>query len=96
MTESNRPQGQDIRRRRRPAGMLELYRNPLIKGFTTNPTLMRKAGITDYRGVRPRHPRRRFPTGRSRSRSSPTISPRWRRRPARSRPGATTSMSRSR
>jgi len=31
------------------AGMLELYRNPLIKGFTTNPTLMRKAGISDYR-----------------------------------------------
>ena len=31
------------------AGMLEMYRNPLIKGFTTNPTLMRKAGITDYR-----------------------------------------------
>lgn len=29
-------------------GMLEMYRNPLIKGFTTNPTLMRKAGITDY------------------------------------------------
>jgi transaldolase len=31
------------------AGMLELYRNPLIRGFTTNPTLMRKAGISDYR-----------------------------------------------
>ena len=30
-------------------GMLELYRNPLIKGFTTNPTLMRKAGVSDYR-----------------------------------------------
>ena len=30
------------------AGMLELYRNPRIQGFTTNPTLMRKAGITDY------------------------------------------------
>jgi len=30
------------------AGMLELYRNPLIKGFTTNPTLMRKAGVGDY------------------------------------------------
>ena len=30
------------------AGMLDLYRNPLIKGFTTNPTLMRVAGITDY------------------------------------------------
>lgn len=33
------------------AGMLELYqyRNPIIKGFTTNPTLMRKAGVSDYR-----------------------------------------------
>ena len=31
-------------------GMLALYRLPHIKGFTTNPTLMRKAGITDYRG----------------------------------------------
>ncbi len=30
------------------AGMLELYRHPLVKGFTTNPTLMRKAGVTDY------------------------------------------------
>jgi transaldolase len=30
------------------AAMLEKYRNPLIKGFTTNPTLMRKAGISDY------------------------------------------------
>lgn len=27
----------------------ELNRNPLIKGFTTNPTLMRKAGVPDYR-----------------------------------------------
>jgi transaldolase len=32
------------------AGMLALYRQPYIKGFTTNPTLMRKAGIADYRG----------------------------------------------
>ena len=30
------------------AAMRELYANPLIQGFTTNPTLMRKAGITDY------------------------------------------------
>lgn len=30
------------------AGMLEMYRNPLIKGFTTNATLMRKAGVADY------------------------------------------------
>jgi transaldolase len=29
-------------------GILALYKNPLIKGFTTNPTLMRKAGIEDY------------------------------------------------
>src|SRR5271170_1883288 len=29
-------------------GILALYKNPLIKGFTTNPTLMRKAGIGDY------------------------------------------------
>lgn len=28
--------------------ILSLYKNPLIKGFTTNPTLMRKAGIEDY------------------------------------------------
>lgn len=29
--------------------MLALARNPLIRGFTTNPTLMRKAGVGDYR-----------------------------------------------
>ncbi|RTL43235.1 MAG: transaldolase [Candidatus Melainabacteria bacterium] len=28
--------------------MLALYRNPIIAGFTTNPTLMRKAGISNY------------------------------------------------
>ncbi|MBR0778774.1 transaldolase [Bradyrhizobium diazoefficiens] len=31
------------------AGMLEMYAKPYIKGLTTNPTLMRKAGIGDYR-----------------------------------------------
>lgn len=30
------------------AAMVKLAENPLIKGFTTNPTLMRKAGISDY------------------------------------------------
>ena len=30
-------------------GMQELYRHPFVQGFTTNPTLMRKAGISDYR-----------------------------------------------
>ena len=29
-------------------GILEMYGNPQIDGFTTNPTLMRKAGIKDY------------------------------------------------
>jgi transaldolase len=31
------------------AGILEMYAKPYIKGFTTNPTLMRKAGISDYK-----------------------------------------------
>jgi transaldolase len=31
------------------AGMLEMYAKPYIKGLTTNPTLMRKAGISDYK-----------------------------------------------
>jgi transaldolase len=31
------------------AGMMEMYAKSYIKGFTTNPTLMRKAGISDYR-----------------------------------------------
>jgi len=30
-------------------GMVEMYAKPFIKGFTTNPTLMRKAGVADYR-----------------------------------------------
>jgi transaldolase len=30
-------------------GMLEMYAKPYIKGLTTNPTLMKKAGITDYK-----------------------------------------------
>ena len=29
-------------------GIRKLAQNPLIKGFTTNPTLMRKAGVSDY------------------------------------------------
>ena len=31
------------------AGMLELYAKPYIQGFTTNPTLMRQAGVRNYR-----------------------------------------------
>ena len=56
--------------------MLDMYHHPSIKGFTTNPTLMRKAGIADYQAfahsfVRP------FPTARYRSKSSRTIWPKW-------------------
>lgn len=32
------------------ARMVELARDPRIRGFTTNPSLMRKAGVTDYEG----------------------------------------------
>jgi len=31
------------------AGIKAMYAKPWIKGFTTNPTLMRKAGITEYK-----------------------------------------------
>ena len=30
-------------------GMMEMYAKPYIKGLTTNPTLMKKAGVKDYR-----------------------------------------------
>src|SRR5579871_1464817 len=56
--------------------MLDLYRNPLIQGFTTNPTLMRKAGVTDYRAFA----RDILDAIRDRPislKSSPTILPRW-------------------
>ncbi len=29
-------------------GILEMHANPVIQGFTTNPTLMRQAGVDDY------------------------------------------------
>lgn len=29
--------------------MLEMHKKPFIKGLTTNPTLMKKAGVSDYR-----------------------------------------------
>lgn len=31
-------------------GMLEMYEKTYIHGLTTNPTLMKKAGVTDYKG----------------------------------------------
>ena len=32
------------------AQMLDLYANPVVSGFTTNPTLMRQAKVADYEG----------------------------------------------
>lgn len=29
-------------------GIMKMYGNPIVRGFTTNPSLMRKAGVTDY------------------------------------------------
>ena len=31
------------------SGMLEMYEKTYVKGLTTNPSLMRKAGIIDYK-----------------------------------------------
>ena len=65
------------------SGMLEMYRNPEIKGFTTNPTLMRKAGIADYEAFA-HDILRAIPIARSRSKCSRTNSMRWSDRRARS------------
>ena len=66
--------------------MVAMYREPYIKGFTTNPTLMRRQASPTTRlreeVLRP------FRIGRSRSRCFPTSSPRWSARRARSRAGA--------
>ena len=77
------------------AGMLEMYAKPYIKGFTTNPTLMRKAGVTDYEKFARERFCRKSPTGRFLSRFSRMILPRWRGKHVKSRPGAQTSESRS-
>ena len=29
-------------------GMLDMYENGNVQGFTTNPSLMKKGGVTDY------------------------------------------------
>ena len=33
------------------AHMIEALKNPLVKGFTTNPSLMKKAGVKDYKAA---------------------------------------------
>jgi transaldolase len=54
------------------AGMLEMASKSFIKGLTTNPTLMRKAGISDYKAFA-RDVLKGIPSP-SRSRSFPTTS----------------------
>jgi len=44
-----KPQRQDLCRRRRSLSYAGDVRPPLHQGLTTNPSLMRKAGIADYR-----------------------------------------------
>ena len=71
-------------------GVLEFADDPRISGFTTNPTLMRQAGVTDYGVARPSSSAtsRR---ARSRSRSSPTNARRCAARRSSSPRGARTS-----
>ena len=76
-------------------GMLALYREPIIKGFTTNPTLMRKAGIVEYRGFA-RKVLDAIPDRPISFEVFWTSSRTWNGRRARSRPGAKTSTSRFR
>ena len=59
--------------------LINLYEQPYIRGFTTNPTLMRKASIANYEEFA----RRSWPeskTDRFPSKYSPTSSTRWKRR----------------
>ncbi len=70
-------------------GLLEMAARPYVSGFTTNPTLMRKAGVADY-GAFAARSWRPSATGRSPSRSSPTSPSRWSARRARSPRGAPT------
>ena len=49
MTHNQRFACEDLCRRRRAGRYAAIYRHPYIRGFTTNPTLMNKAGIRDYR-----------------------------------------------
>ena len=59
-----------------------LAADPRIEGFTTNPTLMRQAGVEDYERFAKEVARTSSARARSRSRCSPTTSTRWSARPA--------------
>ena len=74
------------------AQIVEMAKQAWIAGFTTNPSLLKKAGVSDYEATRAiwSPP---CPTATSRSRCSPTTFRKWSRRRASSRPGARTSTS---
>jgi transaldolase len=61
-------------------GMLQLNANPIIKGLTTNPTLMRKAGLNDFEAFA-RDIFRASPKSRFRSKCSPMNFPKCAARP---------------
>ena len=76
------------------AGMLEMYAKPYIKGMTTNPTLMRKAGIADYRAFA-KDILAAIPDRPISFEVFPTSSAKWSARPWISQAGEPTSTSRS-
>ncbi len=76
---------EDLRRRRRPGRHAAAGRaSRTSRASPPTRRLMRKAGVADYAGVRAASARARSRTGRSRSRCSPTTSPRWSARRTRS------------
>ena len=63
------------------AQIVAMAKQPWIAGFTTSPSLLKKAGVADYEAM-PAISSSRFRIGIFRSRSSPTTSRRWSRRRA--------------
>jgi hypothetical protein len=61
------------------AKIVEMAKQAWIAGFTTNPSLLKKAGVSDYERYARESPP--CPTAISRSRCSPTTCPKWSRRP---------------
>ena len=80
------PCDEGLRRRRRPRRDPRARADPLIKGFTTNPTLMRAAGVETTKRSRSTSSSW-SPICPSRSRCSATTSTRWSGRRSRSRVG---------
>ena len=83
--------GEDLRRRRRPAGHARAVPQAVHQGLHDQPDADAQGRHHRLPRVRAARCSPRFPTGRSRSRCSRTSSPRWSARRARSRAGARTS-----